>query len=336
MAKKLTNTERLLKAAGEKYKLTTNQKQLLGKLAEQGKKKSQAGNKKTLMPLGLLVVATLILLAGYRLLCKPSTAALPEDRLVVHFIDVGQGDCIFIAANGSTMLIDCGEASNAAQVTSYLQELGVERLDHVIATHPHSDHMGGMYSIVEAFDVGEMILPHIPDKQVPDTLFFERFLDACEANDTPLTEAELGRIIDIGDARAEIIAPDGGTYTDLNDYSVSLMLTHGKNSFLLTGDAEKKSEAAMLKGGSLGRVNVYKAGHHGSSSSSSAELLEVIRPEIAVISCGIDNSYGHPSDSTLERLSKYTSSIYRTDLCGTIIIESDGTKLSLTAERNVQ
>lgn len=335
MAKKLKDTERLLKAAGEKYKLTTKQKQLLGKLAEQGKKKSQAGSQKTLRLLGFLAVAAVLLLVGFKFFFKPSPAPLPEDKLVVHFIDVGQGDCIFIAANGSTMLIDCGEASNAAQVTNYLQELGVDRLDHVIATHPHSDHMGGMYRIIDTFDVGEVIIPHIPDKQLPDTLFFEKFLDACEANDTPLSEAETGRIIDIGDAKAEIIAPDGDTYTDLNNYSVSLMLTHGKNSFLLTGDAEKKSEAAMLGGGRLGKVNVYKAGHHGSSSSSSAELLEVIRPEIAVISCGIDNSYGHPSDSTVKRLSKYTKFIYRTDLCGTIIIESDGTKLSLTAERNI-
>ncbi|WP_278244601.1 ComEC/Rec2 family competence protein [Ruminococcus flavefaciens] len=251
-------------------------------------------------------------------------------------MDVGQGDCTFIAANGTTMLVDCGEDAVSAQIIKYLKKLGIGRLDYVIATHPHSDHMGGMYRIIETFDVGEVMIPLMPEEQIPTTMFYERFLDACEERETIVTAANVGRIINIGDARAEIIAPDNTFQEDINNYSISFMLYHGNNSFLLTGDAEADEEAQMLKTEKVGKVTVYKAGHHGSAYSSTSDLLAVIRPDIAVISCGMENPYGHPADSTIKRLKEYTDHIYRTDVCGTIVIESDGKKLSLTPERSTE
>ena len=251
----------------------------------------------------------------------------------MHFIDVGQGDCTFIAANGKTMLVDSGENEYAQKVTNYLSELGVSRLDYIIATHPHSDHMGGMHTIIDSFDVGEVIIPHIPDEQLPTTLFYEHFLDSCEASRVKVTEAEAGREIQLGDAHIEIIAPGGSYYEDINNYSVSFILTHGDISFLLTGDAEKESESDMIKSGRLSKVMLYKAGHHGSAYSSSTEFIDVIRPKAVIISCGIDNSYGHPAESTVKRLNKYAKRIYRTDICGTIVVESNGKRLAITPER---
>lgn len=240
---------------------------------------------------------------------------------------------MFIEADGITMLIDSGEESASDQVISYLRELGVEKLNYVVATHPHADHMGGMYRVIDSFDIGEVIIPDIPDEDFPTAFFFDRFLDSCDSKDVDITEAEPGRFIFIGDARAEIVAPLSSKYDDLNDYSVSLFIRHGKKSFLLTGDAEQVSEKEMAESSKLRHTDVYKAGHHGSSSSSSKALLDVIEPDYAVISCGAGNSYGHPHDSVIKRLSAYTDKIYRTDLCGTIVFESDGNELTVSTER---
>lgn len=247
---------------------------------------------------------------------------------------MGQGDCTLITANGSAMLIDCGEYEYSAKVIDYLQSRGVKRLDYIIATHPHSDHMGGMYKMIDGFDVGEVIIPHIPDEDIPTTRYFEKFLDSCEKKGASLTEAAVGQVIAVGSARAEIIAPAGGKYDDINDLSIGIILSFGDTDLLLTGDAGEQSEAEMINSGRLRHMSVYKAAHHGSSHSSTAELLKIISPDIAVISCGANNSYGHPADAAVNRLSQYTDKIYRTDIHGTIVAESDGKRLYVSTEAN--
>lgn len=334
MAKQFKDTESFVKAAGEKYKLTAQQKQYLRELAEKREKERAARKEKALKLLAALVIAAVVLFIIWQDFLKPKPTFPVEDKLVMHFIDVGQGDCTFIAANGKTMLVDCGESEAAETVVSHLSALGVRHLDHIIATHPHSDHMGGMHTIIESFDVGEVIVPHIPDDQIPTTHFYEQFLDSCAAAKVPISEAAAGTEFELGDAHIEFVAPDGSRYDDLNNYSLSFVLTHGENTFLLTGDAEAESEAAMLKSGRLDKVRLYKAGHHGSAYSSTKELLEVIRPDVAVISCGSENPYGHPADSTVKRIRRYTRQIFRTDTSGSIIVESDGRKLAVTTERS--
>lgn len=257
-----------------------------------------------------------------------------EGEMQAHFIDVGQGDCIYIAAGGQNMLIDCGEADESVRVVSYLRDMGVKRLDYVIGTHPHSDHMGGMDRIIGAFEIGEFIIPHLDDEDIPTTSYFLRFLDAAEEHRVKLTEAVTGSEFTVGDAHCEIVAPNSKKYEDINNYSVGLVLRHGSESFIFTGDAEGVAEQEMLDGGRLGKMSVYKVGHHGSSTSSTAAFLEVIRPEAAVISCGAGNAYGHPTDAVMKRLSAYTDNIYRTDLCGNIVITSDGSSLRVAAERS--
>lgn len=264
---------------------------------------------------------------------RPHKYLAADDTLAVHFIDVGQGDCTLLAADGEIMLVDCGEYQYAPDVVSYLKDRGVKRIDHLVATHPHSDHMGGMARIIDEFEIGEVIMPRIDEKDIPTVVFFEKFLDACEEEGCPVNEAEVGSEIHIGDAVAEIIAPNSDSYEDVNDYSIALMVTHGKKSFLLTGDAESLSEMEMIEKGCLHHVDVYKAGHHGSSSSSSKAFLREISPETVVISCGAGNSYGHPSDSALKRISEYTKDIYRTDIDGSVVFESDGEKVRVMTER---
>ena len=275
-----------------------------------------------------------MIFAGWWFFRKPRHTFPDEDKLVMHFIDVGQGDCTFIAANGVTMLVDCGEYTVSSDVVSYLKSLGVGRLDYLIGTHPHSDHMGGMARIIDTFDIGEVIIPGIPDEQLPTAVFFDKFLESCEAKKLNIRTAKTGDTLSIGKASAEIVSPDDAVFEDMNNYSVSLLIRHGDNSFLLTGDSEAEAEYAMLTSDRLQKVTLYKAGHHGSSRSSTAEFLDMIRPQTAVISCGADNPYGHPSDITLQRLNEYTDKIYRTDICGNIVFESDGSKLSVRTERN--
>lgn len=284
-----------------------------------------------MIPLLLILIAAAVFFYVYNRKHPKYLAA--EDTLAVHFIDVGQGDCTLLAADDQIMLVDCGEYQASSDVVDYLKERGVERIDCLVATHPHSDHMGGMARIIDEFEIGEVVMPHIDDKDIPTAVFFEKFLDACEKEGCPVSEAELGREISIGDARAKIIAPNSDSYDDVNNYSIALMVSHGKKSFLLTGDAETLSEREMIKGGYLHHVDVYKAGHHGSSSSSSKAFLREITPDAAVISCGAGNSYGHPTDAALKRLYEYTSEIYRTDLNGSVVFESDGEKIKVMTER---
>jgi len=256
-----------------------------------------------------------------------------EDDMQVHFIDVGQGDCTYITAGGVSMLIDCGEASEYELVEAYLNKLGVKRIDYVVATHPHSDHMGGMSEVIDNYKIGEVIFPYLDDSDFPTSKYFENFLDSCDAKGLEITEARAGSVINIGDARAEIIAPLSDDYSGANDYSIGIILTHGSNDFIFTGDAERLAETEMLESGRLREVDVYKVGHHGSDTSTSADFLKAISPDYAVIMCGEGNSYGHPHDVIVKRLEKYVRQIYRTDINGSIVFESDGINMKIRAER---
>lgn len=265
---------------------------------------------------------------------RNQSATEADGQLEVHYIDVGQGDCIYITCGDDNMLIDCGEASESAIVRSYLNKLEVTSIDYVIGTHPHSDHMGGMAAIVENFDIGEFIIPDLPDDDIPPTRYFEKFLDAAEKKNLNLTAASPGRSEALGEADWKIIAPIGDRYENVNNYSVGIIMHHGGKSFIFTGDSEASVEEEMVYSGRLEDIDVYKAGHHGSDTSGSEMFLSAISPEIAVISCGEGNPYGHPDDSAVERISLYTDEIYRTDLCGTIVITSDGKELEVRTERS--
>ncbi len=304
-------------------------------MAEKKKQSSEKSQKKGIIwVIGFIIAVIAGVIFGFSRNDGGGEIGAELAPLKVHYIDVGQGDSIFIQSGEDTMLIDCGEIGKDDEVKAYLDNLGITQIDYVIGTHPHSDHMGCMDKIVEYYDIGEIILPHLDDSDVPTTKYFERFLTAVENKGMQITEAEVDRVIKINTAECRIIAPCSDDYSNANNYSVGIIMTYGENSFIFTGDAEELAEKEMIESGRLQDIDVYKVGHHGSDTSSSEEFLEVIKPDIAVISCGEGNSYGHPCDITLENLSKYTDKIYRTDLSGSIVITSDGKELTVTEEKS--
>ena len=240
--------------------------------------------------------------------------------LVVHFIDVGQGDSILLESDNHFMLVDAGENDQADTVISYLENAGVCALDYVVGTHPHSDHIGGLDKVIEHFDVSNVILPPVEHT----TRTFEDVLDAVEAKDLKITRPKVGDTRSLGRANFTILAPNDDYGKDLNDWSVGLRVTYGDNRFVMCGDAETLAEADMLKNGIDLSADVLKLGHHGSSTSSSPAFLDAVNPSVAIISCGQGNSYGHPHRETMEKLSERNITVYRTDEDGSITAACDG------------
>lgn len=252
---------------------------------------------------------------------------LPERELRVHFLDVGQADCILAESEGHFLLIDAGNNADGDAVTSYLAEQGVSELDYVIGTHPHEDHIGGLDDAIEEFPVGCLILP--PKETATQT--FEELLDAAEAKNLALTAPVVGSTYALGDAFFTILAPNTDYGDDLNDWSVGIRLSCGSNAFVLCGDAERTAEADMLKNGQTLRADVLKVSHHGSATSTTQAFLDAVDPTWAVISCGRDNPYGHPDAQTLNRLADAGVGVFRTDEQGTVVAQSDGTEITWSA-----
>ncbi|NLM75491.1 MAG: MBL fold metallo-hydrolase [Clostridiaceae bacterium] len=251
-------------------------------------------------------------------------------KLKVHFIDVGQADSILIIQNNSTMLIDAGNNADSDLVTQYIKSKGITKLDYVIGTHPHEDHIGGLDAVINNFDIGTVIMP----KVAANTRTFEDVVNAIKNKDLKVTAPVPLDEYDLGDAKFVILAPNSDNYEDLNDYSIVVKLTFGNNSFIFTGDAEAVSENEILSKGYNIKADVLKVGHHGSRSSTTENFLRKISPDYAVISVGKDNNYGHPSQEVLNLLKKENISVYRTDERGTIIAISDGNKLSFEFDRD--
>ncbi|MCM1115178.1 MAG: MBL fold metallo-hydrolase [Clostridium sp.] len=243
--------------------------------------------------------------------------------LVVHYLDIGQGDCEFIELpDNRCMLIDAATADYSDKIVSTISDLGYSSIDYLVATHPHADHIGGMRMVIETFDIGEIYMP----KAVSNTKTYENVLETIQSKGLSIHTAKAGKEIFSNDAlEIQLLAPVSENYSDTNNYSAVVKITYGANSFLFTGDAEKLAEDEMLTEyyDELDS-DVLKAGHHGSRYSSSQEFLEAVTPEYAVISCGNDNSYGHPHKEALNRLSDAGCEVLRTDELGDITIACDG------------
>lgn len=252
-----------------------------------------------------------------------------SDTIEVHFIDVGQADCILIISGSSTMLVDGGNNADAKLVVNYLEKQGITKLDYVIGTHPHEDHIGGIDAVIDNFDIGKVIMPKVQS----NTKTFEDVLTAIADKGLKITTPVSGTEYSVGDAKFTILAPNSGKYSDTNDYSVVIKLEFGSTSFLLTGDAGFDSEDEMITMGYDLQSTVLKVGHHGSKTSTSSGFLQAVRPQYAVICVGKDNSYGHPTDEALSRLKVAGAEAYRTDEKGTIVITSDGTTLTFNFEK---
>ncbi len=263
------------------------------------------------------------------------TVEIPTDgeTMVVKFVDVGQGDCeIVMFPNGKTMLIDAGTTSAEDTLPEYLRNLGIEKLDYIIGTHPHEDHIGGLDAVIKSFDVGQIYM----SKAETTTKTYKDVLTAIKNKGVTINTAKAGKvIIDDDSIKAELLAPNSDKYEELNNYSAVLKLQYGETSFLFTGDAEVLSEEEMMRNFGKAKLNsdVLKMGHHGSSTSSSEEFFNAVSPDTAVISCGIDNDYGHPHREIRSLLEKYNTTVYRTDQNGTITAISDGQNIEFLTEK---
>ena len=240
-------------------------------------------------------------------------------ELSIHYIDVGQGDSTLITCDGMSMLIDAGENDMGSKVWSYLESQDIEKLDYVIGTHPDSDHIGGLDVVIYKFDCEKIFMPDY----IKDTKTYDDVIQTVRNKNYKIENPKVGETYSLGEATFTIIAPNDD-YEESNDSSIGIYLTYGENSFLFTGDAEEASEKDIVKNGINIDADVYKAGHHGSRSSSSDELLEAVTPECVIISCGEDNSYGHPHGAILNYCITNNIPIYRTDKQGTIVLKSDG------------
>jgi beta-lactamase superfamily II metal-dependent hydrolase len=259
-----------------------------------------------------------------------------DGKLNVYYLDVGQADSIYVELpNGQNMLIDAGNNADGKPVVNYLRNtLKVKRIDYLIGTHAHEDHIGGLDTVIKNFTIGSVIMPYLPEKSVPTTKTYEDVLDAIVEKKLTATEAYGGQLLLNDDAhqlKIEILSPvKNKYYENMNDYSIVMRLTYKNRSFLFTGDAETLPENEMLNAGYDLSADVLKLGHHGSSSSSSEKFVKAVNPTYAVITCGRNNDYGHPHKETLNLISKLKLTTYRTDKQKTIKAVCDGDKITFT------
>lgn len=249
-----------------------------------------------------------------------------KNNMSVHYIYVGQGDStLVIAPNKKTVLIDSGDNEHGMRVVSYIKKLGISKLDVVIATHPDSDHIGGMDKVIKNFDIGTFAMPDV----VAETNQYKQMmveLKNKKINTKPLytyDEINLDENIEY-----EILSPEKGkTYQDRNEYSIVSKITYKNTSFMIMGDATIENEMSIINNVPNIDIDVLKVGHHGSSTSTSEYFLKKTTPSVAIISCGKNNKYHHPHKIVLDLLEKYKILYYRTDLQGDIVLVSDGNKV---------
>ena len=258
----------------------------------------------------------------------PTPLIPPPGTLEVHFIDVGQADSILVRQGDHAMLVDAGNNEDAGTVTGYLTKQGIKQLDVLVGTHPHEDHIGSLDKVIQSFGIGRVIMP----KVTSTTRTFTDVIAAIKAKGLTITTPLPGTTFNLGDAAVTILAPNASKYDDLNDYSVVLRVVFGNTSFLLTGDAEEVSEAEMLRSGRTLRSDVLKVGHHGSDSSTTDEFLAKVGTAYAVISVGAGNTYGHPAQTTMQKLKALGIPVYRTDQNGTIVAVSDGKAITFNTQ----
>ena len=257
----------------------------------------------------------------------PSATAQTSANVTIKFIDVGQGEAILIVLPDKTMLIDAGPTGSAPKIAQVLQELGRDKIDYLVATHPDEDHIGGMADVISSTQIGTIYAPN----KTNNTATYRKFLTAIQNNNLQITLAEAGTIIDQTDAyKLEILWPTkDANFPDTNDYSIIIKLTVGAKTFLFTGDAPTNA----ILDSNPGHIDVLKLSHHGSRTGTTEQLVRKLSPTYAVLSYAVDNSYGHPMQSVLNALHKHSVEVWGTGANGTITITCDGTNIDISGEK---
>ncbi|MDU2120926.1 MAG: ComEC/Rec2 family competence protein [Clostridium celatum] len=252
-----------------------------------------------------------------------------QNKMTVHYIDVGQGDSILIQVNNKNLLIDSGPSSNRKDLLNYLENLNIKKLDYIIATHPHEDHIGNMDTIIKRYNIGSFYSP----KVITSSNTFESMISALVDKNLKINVLKKGvKGIDLGkNVEIQVFSPLENISSDnLNDYSPIIKITFVNNSFLFTGDAEVSTESIVLSENNNLNCDILKVGHHGSSTSTSSNFLTSVNPSVAIIPVGKNNSYGHPTPEVLSLLDSYNIRTFRTDINGTIIAISDGNTINIS------
>lgn len=260
---------------------------------------------------------------------------LNDGEVSVSFVDVGQGDCQLIRTDKYNILIDSGDIDCENEVIGFLKYSGVDYLDLVIATHPHTDHYGAMYRVLMNFDVGLFLMPELPEELIPYGITYERFLTVKNERKIPARYASAGERFLLGEnCYLDILSPQYYDYKDVNDFSITAKLVHGENSFLFTGDLQEFSELDLVENGTDLDVDVLKVGHHGSAGASCEEFLNAVTPEIAVFNVSEYNLYRHPRLDVFDRLKTVGCNVsYSTANNGNIVMVSDGENLRVEVEK---
>ena len=251
-----------------------------------------------------------------------SYAPPASGELKITFLDVGQADCTLLESGGQTMLIDAGNRGDADLIIQYLDNLGTTRLDYVVFTHPHEDHIGSGSRLVNAFEVGTAYM----GAEEFDSGVYRKLIEDLAEQKVNVVHPRPGDQILLGECPVEFLGPVKD-YEDVNDDSIVLKVTHGENRFLFTGDAGSEAEKDMISYGYDLKADLLKTGHHGSATSSSYLFLREVNPKYAVIMCETGNDYGHPHEETLSRLRDVGATVYRTDRMGTVTVVSDGKEI---------
>ena len=262
---------------------------------------------------------------------NPSSAAAAVDTVEapfeMHFIDVGQALSVLVECDGQYMLYDGGNVDDGSLIVSYLQSQGVEQLEYVFCSHAHEDHVGGLAAALAYFPAYHVYSPVTE----ASTKCFKDFVKYTQQQGLQVEVPAVGTTWPLGGATVTMVGPVA-QYSDTNDTSIVLRIEYGSTSFLLTGDMEKTAETDLVNSGANLRADVLQVGHHGSSTSTGYLFLNSVLPEMAVISCGVNNKYGHPHEETLSILRDAGVDVYRTDLQGTITIGSDGQNYTVGTE----
>ena len=255
---------------------------------------------------------------------------IPENsNFEVHFIDVGQADSALIECDGETMMIDGGNVADSNVVAAYLKKEDVTELNYVVCSHAHEDHVGGLSGALSVTKADNIYAP----KTEANTKAYKNFKKKAEEQNVEIKHPNVGDEIQLGSSTVEFLGPVDENGKDLNSTSIVLEITYGNTSFLFTGDAESNEEAEILNSGADLKSTVLKVGHHGSRTSTSYPFLREVMPQYAVISVEKGNSYGHPNEETLSKLSDAGVEVYRTDESGDIVMTSDGNNIRITTSK---
>ena len=278
--------------------------------------------------IGAFLALILLLLPSCRTLQTAPAGQKPSSNLEIHIIDVGNADAILIINSEDALLIDAGENNDGDDVVNYIRSQGVDSLDYAIATHPDSDHIGGMDVVIDEIDIEKFIMPLLPDNLVPNTRTYLDFKNALEGSDAEVEHPKPNSRYPLGGAEFTILGPVE-QHNSTNNMSVACRVDFGRRRFLFMGDAEKEAENSLVKSGADLNADLIKLGHHGSRSSSQEKFLKAVNPVYAIISCGAGNRYGHPHSQTLSTLKKLGITCFRTDIHGTITVISDGEDITI-------